>query len=285
MVDGLRRCSELAQIGALELHVWGSRAAHLEQPDIIVFDLDPSAELRVAGSRSPPRARPAPASSARAALHWRLTGGKGLHVVVPVVPEPRWPAVKKFARALVDEIVRDEPSRFTASISKSTPRAARSSSTTCATTAARPRSPAYRRAHGLERRWRCRSPGGSFDAARRARRATGFSTCRRLLRRRKPIRGPSSRARAARSSSFQRAARIASTSSSFDIWAPVQTLELLRLLVELLSCSLRAGNRRKSGKPCRGTLERRDGRCAGAAAARAAFAGRGLRRDVPSARS
>jgi bifunctional non-homologous end joining protein LigD len=119
MVDGPPALVALAQIGALELHVWGSRAAHLEQPDIIVFDLDPSAELEW-------RAVVSAAELVRARLEAlglrsfaRLTGGKGLHVVVPVVPGPRWPAVKKFARALVDEIVRDEPSRFTASISKS----------------------------------------------------------------------------------------------------------------------------------------------------------------------
>ncbi len=49
----------------------------------------------------------------------RLTGGKGLHVVVPVVPGPEWPAVKKFARAFVNEIVREDPRRFTPSIAKS----------------------------------------------------------------------------------------------------------------------------------------------------------------------
>jgi bifunctional non-homologous end joining protein LigD len=48
----------------------------------------------------------------------RLTGGKGLHVVVPVVPGPRWPSVKRFARTFVNEIVREEPGRFTPSMAK-----------------------------------------------------------------------------------------------------------------------------------------------------------------------
>jgi bifunctional non-homologous end joining protein LigD len=47
-----------------------------------------------------------------------LTGGKGLHVVVPVEPGPRWPAVKRFTRAVVDEMVRAAPRRYTASVSK-----------------------------------------------------------------------------------------------------------------------------------------------------------------------
>ena len=48
----------------------------------------------------------------------KLTGGKGLHVVVPVKPGPNWAAVKKFTRALVTEMVREEPRRFVASMSK-----------------------------------------------------------------------------------------------------------------------------------------------------------------------
>ena len=48
----------------------------------------------------------------------KLTGGKGLHVVVPVEPGPTWPAVKKFTRAFVTEMVRDEPQRFIATMSK-----------------------------------------------------------------------------------------------------------------------------------------------------------------------
>jgi len=48
----------------------------------------------------------------------KLTGGKGLHVVVPVTPGPTWPAVKKFTQAIVNEMVRDDPRRFVASMSK-----------------------------------------------------------------------------------------------------------------------------------------------------------------------
>jgi len=48
----------------------------------------------------------------------KLTGGKGLHVVVPVHPKASWPAVKKFTRTFVNEMVREEPRRFVASMSK-----------------------------------------------------------------------------------------------------------------------------------------------------------------------
>jgi bifunctional non-homologous end joining protein LigD len=100
------------------LHVWGSRAEHIEQPDLIVFDLDPSEEL-------PWSAVVEAALELRERIEAlglvgfvRVTGGKGLHVVVPVVPGPKWPSVKRFAHALVNEMVRDAPARYTGTLSK-----------------------------------------------------------------------------------------------------------------------------------------------------------------------
>jgi bifunctional non-homologous end joining protein LigD len=119
MVDGLPAILGLVQISALELHVWGSRAEHIDQPDIVVFDLDPAEDVgwqAVVDAAVLIKER-----LERLGLRGflRLTGGKGLHVVVPVVPGPDWPAVKKFARAFVNEIVREDPRRFTPSIAKS----------------------------------------------------------------------------------------------------------------------------------------------------------------------
>jgi bifunctional non-homologous end joining protein LigD len=119
MVDGLPALLGLVQISALELHVWGSRAEHIDRPDIVVFDLDPAEDV---GWRAVvDAALLIKERLERLGLRGfvRLTGGKGLHVVVPVVPGPKWPAVKKFARAFVNEIVREDPPRFTASIAKS----------------------------------------------------------------------------------------------------------------------------------------------------------------------
>jgi bifunctional non-homologous end joining protein LigD len=119
MVDGIAALLGLVQIGVLELHLWGSRAEHLDQPDICVFDLDPSEELPWSAVVAAARDLKARLEALGLVPFARLTGGKGLHLVVPVVPGPAWPAVKKFTRAVVDELVRDEPKRFTASVSKS----------------------------------------------------------------------------------------------------------------------------------------------------------------------
>ncbi|HEX5046106.1 MAG TPA: DNA ligase D [Gammaproteobacteria bacterium] len=117
-VEGLPSLLALVQIGALELHAWGSRAEHLDQPDIVVLDLDPDEKLAWSAVATAALELKQRLEALGLAAFLRLTGGKGLHVVVPTVPGPTWPAVKRFARALVDEMVRDAPKRFTASLAK-----------------------------------------------------------------------------------------------------------------------------------------------------------------------
>ena len=119
MVDGLAALLGLVQISALELHVWGSRAEHIDQPDIVVFDLDPAEDVGWRAVVDAALLIKERIESLGLRGFVRVTGGKGLHVVVPVVPGPKWPAVKKFARAFVDDIVREDPQRFTPSAAKS----------------------------------------------------------------------------------------------------------------------------------------------------------------------
>jgi bifunctional non-homologous end joining protein LigD len=117
-IDDAASLVALVQTGVLELHAWGSRADNIAQPDIIVFDLDPAPDVpwsEVANAALDVKNRLADLGLNAFA---KLTGGKGLHVVVPVKPGPTWPAVKKFTRAFVNEMVRDEPKRFVSSMSK-----------------------------------------------------------------------------------------------------------------------------------------------------------------------
>ena len=109
----------LAQMGVLEMHPWGSREDELEKPDRIVFDLDPDTDLP--WSQLTATALLLRSELGRLGLDsWvKSTGGKGLHVVVPVTRRLEWGPVKDFARAFVDSIVRIEPRMFTANMSKS----------------------------------------------------------------------------------------------------------------------------------------------------------------------
>jgi bifunctional non-homologous end joining protein LigD len=118
MVTDLPSLVSLVQIGVLELHVWGARADRLDRPDLVVFDLDPDPAVpwsRVAGTAKVFR-------STLADLGFvpfvRTTGGKGLHVVVPLVRRAGWDEVKRFARSLAELFAAEAPDFYTAVMSK-----------------------------------------------------------------------------------------------------------------------------------------------------------------------
>ncbi|MWJ27470.1 DNA ligase D [Halomonas sp. ZH2S] len=108
----------LVQAGALEIHPWGSHIDDVEHPDMLIFDLDPSPGvnwkeiLRVAGTL---RDR---LESLGMQSFVRTSGGKGLHLVVPLVPEADWEQTKAFARAVAQLHAKDDPERLTTQMSK-----------------------------------------------------------------------------------------------------------------------------------------------------------------------
>jgi bifunctional non-homologous end joining protein LigD len=109
----------LAQLGVLEVHPWGSRNEALEQPDRITIDLDPDESL-------PWAVLTAAALDVRKRLKslnlesWvKTTGGKGLHVVVPIQPQQEWPAVKEWAHTFVLAMERDNPTLYLTKMTKS----------------------------------------------------------------------------------------------------------------------------------------------------------------------
>jgi bifunctional non-homologous end joining protein LigD len=114
-VDGLLA---LIQMGVLEIHPWGALADDPGKPDQLIFDLDPDEGLgwdRIVEG----------ALAIRHALdHFGLrsfvktTGGKGLHVVVPIKPTLDWETAKAFSRAVVATLADAAPQRFTATMSK-----------------------------------------------------------------------------------------------------------------------------------------------------------------------
>ncbi len=109
---------ELAQVGVLELHPWGSCNAHLEQPDRITIDLDPDESIpwkTVAASALEVRKR---LRALGLKSFVKTTGGKGLHVVVPIVPEHPWPVIKEFAHDFVLAMERAAPGHFLTKMTK-----------------------------------------------------------------------------------------------------------------------------------------------------------------------
>jgi bifunctional non-homologous end joining protein LigD len=118
MVEGLPSLVALVQVGVLELHVWGARGDRLDRPDILVVDLDPDPSV--------PWRRVADTALLLRALFVELglvpfvrsTGGKGLHVVVPLERRSGWEELKSFAQAVAAQVVRTAPGEYTARMSK-----------------------------------------------------------------------------------------------------------------------------------------------------------------------
>ena len=113
--DGLVAC---VQMGTIEFHGWGSSVGTLERPDRLVFDLDPDEELGfdiVKKAAADLKEHLAELGLVSFAM---LSGGKGVHVVVPLTPQAEWPAVKDFADRFARALGAAEPDRFVATMSK-----------------------------------------------------------------------------------------------------------------------------------------------------------------------
>jgi len=117
-ISGKSGLIALVQMGVLEMHPWGSRTDRPERPDRLIFDLDP-------GEGSSFRDIAAAAIETRKFLEAlsltsfvKTTGGKGLHLVVPIARRYSWSQAKAFAKAAAERMAAREPQRYLTRISK-----------------------------------------------------------------------------------------------------------------------------------------------------------------------
>ena len=108
----------LVQMGVLEIHVWGCRAPDIEHPDMMVFDLDPSEETSWPEMVTAARLVRGVLKGLGLESFVKTTGGKGLHVVVPLVPKEDWAGVHAVSRAIAEGIVAFAPEKYTSKMSK-----------------------------------------------------------------------------------------------------------------------------------------------------------------------
>ncbi len=113
--DGMLAC---VQMGTIEFHGWGSRVADVEKPDRLVFDLDPDEGLDFAVVKKAAEHLKEQLAEIGLTSWPMLSGGKGVHVVVPLVPQAEWPAAKSFCDRFARALAQADPERFTANIKK-----------------------------------------------------------------------------------------------------------------------------------------------------------------------
>jgi bifunctional non-homologous end joining protein LigD len=108
----------LVQMGAIEIHPWGATIDAIDYPDRMKFDLDPAPDVPLAALKL-----------AAEDLHRRLkkrgmesvlkcTGGKGLHVTVPLEAKEKWAEIKALAASIAGEMVEAAPEAYIATMSK-----------------------------------------------------------------------------------------------------------------------------------------------------------------------
>ena len=117
-IEGLPGLLSLVQFGALEIHPWGATLDDIDKPDFITFDLDPAPGVRWPEVVEAAHLLRASLETIGLKSFVKTSGGKGLHVVVPIRREAGWDEVKAFTKAVSEALEANDPDRFVATMSK-----------------------------------------------------------------------------------------------------------------------------------------------------------------------
>jgi bifunctional non-homologous end joining protein LigD len=118
VIEDLPGLLNMVQAGVVEIHPWGSRTDHLEQPDRLIFDLDPGED--VPWSMTIEAAKEVRSRLAGLGLtsFLKTSGGKGLHVVIPLEPQAEWAEAKAFTERLAAQMAKEAPDKYVATAVK-----------------------------------------------------------------------------------------------------------------------------------------------------------------------
>jgi bifunctional non-homologous end joining protein LigD len=117
-IEDERGLLEVVQMGAVELHPWGASIDSIDCPDRMIFDLDPAPEVSLEALKLGAQELRQRLLKKGLESSLKCTGGKGLHVTVPLAEKDAWATVKHFAATVADEMVAAEPEAYVATMSK-----------------------------------------------------------------------------------------------------------------------------------------------------------------------
>lgn len=109
---------ELVQMGVIEFHTWGSTTDDVQKPDRIIFDLDPDPAVPWTMVMEGAKLVQFLLINIGLESYLKTTGGKGLHIVVPIVPEHAFPVIKAFSKSIASHLAETIPTHFVAVMSK-----------------------------------------------------------------------------------------------------------------------------------------------------------------------
>ncbi|WP_296184065.1 DNA ligase D [Pseudomonas sp. UBA1879] len=113
-IDTVQALVGAAQMGTIELHTWGSTYDKIELPDHFVLDLDPDPDLPWRSMVEATQLTLSVLDELGLDAYVKTSGGKGMHILVPLARKADWDTVKAFAKALAQFITQQLPERFTA---------------------------------------------------------------------------------------------------------------------------------------------------------------------------
>ncbi|MBD59172.1 MAG: DNA ligase D [Citromicrobium sp.] len=117
-IEDARGLLQCVQMGTIEFHGWGARSSAVEKPERMVFDLDPDEGLDFADVRDAAMDLRKHLADIGLTTYAMVTGGKGVHVIVPLTAGHSWETHKSFAERFARALAQAEPDRFTATMSK-----------------------------------------------------------------------------------------------------------------------------------------------------------------------
>ena len=109
----------LVQMGVLEIHPWGSLISSIETPDIIVIDLDPAPEVTWKTIVAAAFEIKEELTQLNLTSYVKTTGGKGLHVVIPIQPKYDWEDIKNVTHVFVAYLEKKKPDLYISKMAKS----------------------------------------------------------------------------------------------------------------------------------------------------------------------